>query len=214
MSNIILSILVLTVPSRINYFYPRLMNDLILQTEKYKDKIELLALFDNKKRSVGKKRQELIDISQGEFIVFIDDDDRIADDYIESIMSAILKDKDLDVLVFNTICNVNNTYDKLCKYGIEFEYGDINNGKEWRGKPAHTMVWRSSIVKKHKYQNISNGEDINWVLSAYKDINKQVRIDKILYWYDANYATTSETAGLKEDIIKKNVDKLTKCNLK
>ena len=90
-----------------------------------------------------------------------------------------------------------------------WKIGDINNGKEWRGKPAHTMIWKSSIAKKHTYSDKQNGEDVDWVKRAYLDIKTQHRIDKVLYYYDANYNTTSETANLSDDVIMKNIEILT-----
>jgi glycosyltransferase involved in cell wall biosynthesis len=201
--NIKLSILVPTVPSRISYFYPKIMDQLLCQIEKYND-IELIALFDNKKRSIGKKRQEMIDISQGEYIVFIDDDDRIADDYIKLIMIELYNNTNTDCVVFDSICTIEHSkLIKHCKYGIEFEY--IDNGNEWWGKPAHTMVWKAEIVKKHKYKDMGTGEDYNWVKRAIVDIKHQTRIDKVLYFYDSNSRTTSETHKLSDDIIKKNI---------
>jgi len=188
-----LSILVPTVPSRIELFYVKIMKELLRQIEPYKNKIELISLFDNKKRSIGKKRQEMINLAQGEYIVFIDDDDRISDDYVSQIMSSLSENPNTDCVVFDSICRVNGGINKLCKYGIEFEYGDINGGLEWRGKPAHTMVYAASIVKSHQYIDISKGEDYDWVKRAYLDIKNQIRIDKVLYYYDAEYATLSET---------------------
>jgi glycosyltransferase involved in cell wall biosynthesis len=58
------------------------MKDLITQTSPYSD-IELIAFFDNKKRTIGKKRDEMLDLAKGEYLVFIDDDDRIAPDYVK-----------------------------------------------------------------------------------------------------------------------------------
>jgi len=200
-----LSILVPTVPSRLSFFYPRIMNQLLEQTKTYTD-IEILGFFDNKKRTVGEKRQDLLNMARGEFLVFIDDDDRITNDYVQEIMDAIYKNKDTDCIVFDSICCIDNgDLKKLCKYGIEYEYGDILDGKEWRGKPAHTMVYRSTIAKKHCYSNLNSGEDYDWVLRACKDIQHQTRIEKILYYYDANYSTTSETVGLSDEIIQYNV---------
>ena len=208
MSNILLTILVPTVPSRINYFYPKIMKQLMNQIKNYNN-IELIAFFDNKKRTIGKKRDEMLNLAQGKYVTFIDDDDRISKDYIDEIMNAIITKDNVDCIVYNVICCVNNSdIKKLCKYGIEFEYGDINNGKEWRGKPAHTMIWKTAIAKKHTYSDKQNGEDIDWVKRAYLDIKTQHRIDKVLYYYDANYNTTSETANLSDYIIMKNVDRL------
>jgi len=208
MSNILLTILVPTVSNRIDYFYPRIMKQLLDQTKKYNN-IELISFFDNKKRTIGKKRDEMLKLAQGRYITFVDDDDRISDNYTDEIMNAIIQNNDVDCFVYNVICCVNNSpIKKICKYGTEFEYGDINGGKEWRGKPAHTMVWKSSIAKQHNYSNKQNGEDIDWVNRACKDIKNQYRIDKVLYYYDANYATTSETANLPDSVIYNNINKL------
>lgn len=200
-----LSILVLTVPSRLRAFFPKLMMELQNQTQKYND-IEIIALYDNKKRSVGKKRDDILKLAQGEYLVFIDDDDRIADDYIDQIMTALYENPSTDCVVFDCICRVNKGDGKLCKYGIEFEYGDILDGKEWRGKPAHTMVYKSTIAQKHHFSDMIYSEDYDWVGRAYHDIKEQTRIDKVLYHYDADYETTSETTGLADDVIQQNIN--------
>jgi len=210
MSELLLTILVPTVPSRINYFYPRIMKQLMDQTKNYND-VEVISFFDNKKRTIGKKRDEMLKLAQGKYVTFVDDDDRVSEDYVDEIMNAITNN-DVDCIVYNVICCVNNGTNKLCKYGIEFEYGDINGGLEWRGKPAHTMVWKASIAKKHYYSNRQNGEDVDWVKRAYLDIKTQHRVDKVLYYYDANYATTSETANLSDSVIFHNVNKLIQTN--
>ena len=202
-----LSILIPTVPSRLELFYVIIMKEILRQIEPYKNEIELISLFDNKKRSIGKKRQEMINIAQGEYIVFIDDDDRISEDYISQIMSKLYENPTTDCVVFDSICRVNGGINKLCKYGIEFEYGDINDGLEWRGKPAHTMVYASHIAKKHQYTDMGSGEDYDWVRRAYLDITNQTRIDKVLYYYDAEYNTLSETSGISDEIILENVNK-------
>ena len=200
-----LSILVPTVPSRIELFYPIIMKNLINQIKPYAD-IELISFFDNKKRSIGKKRGEMINLAQGQYVVFIDDDDRIAECYISSIMEALYNNPNTDCVVFDCICRINGGDEKLCKYGIEFEYGDILNGKEWRGKPSHTMVYKTSIAKSNLFNDLQNGEDVDWVKRASLDIKIQTRINKILYYYDAEYSTTSETANLKDDYIQYNIN--------
>jgi glycosyltransferase involved in cell wall biosynthesis len=188
------------------------MNQLLEQSKNYPG-VEIIGLFDNKKRSIGEKRQDLLNLAKGQYLVFIDDDDRISDDYISSVIQAMNENPNTDCIVFDCICCIeNSSLKKLCKYGVEFEYGDINNGTEWRGKPAHTMVYKSSIAKSHIFSNIRNGEDMDWVKRAWVDIKIQTRIDKILYYYDANYKTTSETAGLNDEVIKENVLKLIQQN--
>jgi glycosyltransferase involved in cell wall biosynthesis len=188
------------------------MNQLLEQSKNYPG-VEIIGLFDNKKRSVGEKRQDLLNLAKGKYLVFIDDDDRISDDYISSIITAMNMYPDTDCIVFDCICCIeNSSLKKLCKYGIEFEYGDINNGTEWRGKPAHTMVYKSSIAKAHLYNSVNFGEDIDWVVRACKDIKHQTRIDKVLYYYDCQEKTTSETRGLPDSVITENIEKLLNSN--
>ncbi len=182
------SILVPTVPSRLTSFYPRLITSLQDQVGSRQD-IEILGFYDNKKRSVGLKRNALLNLAQGEFLTFIDDDDRIADDYIESIMNTIYANPTADCIVFDCITTINKTEKTTySKYSIHYEYTEV--GDQWRGKPAHTMVWKSSIAKKHMFPNMSNGEDVNWVVRACREIKNEVRIDKVLYYYDFNSQST------------------------
>ena len=201
-----LSILVLTVPSRLSFFYPRIMKQLLDQCAGFPE-VEILGLFDNKKRTVGEKRQDLLNIARGEYLVFIDDDDRIADDYVSTIIYALNCHPETDCVVFDCICRIEDGAEKYCKYGIEFEYGDISD-TEWRGKPAHTMVYKSSIAKKHVYSSTNFGEDCEWVIRACVDIKHQTRIDKVLYYYDCKERTTSETRGIPDNIIQENVKKI------
>jgi len=192
-----LSILIPTLPNRLELFYLPLIKNLIKQIEPYKD-IELISLFDNKKRTIGKKRQNMIDIIQGEYVCFIDDDDRISDDYVKLIMNSLYNNPLTDCVVFWSCINQPDMEDKIVKFGLE-------NGST---PPCHVHVWKSSIVKKYEYKNINHGEDSDWLLRAKNDIEHLSKIDKILYYYDARYNTLSETCNLSDEIIKNNINKL------
>lgn len=192
-----LSVLVPTVPSRLDHYYPKLMKCLLEQVKDRQD-VEILGFFDNKKRSVGQKRQSLLTIANGEYLVFIDDDDRIAPDYIDQIMTALYANPNADCVVFDCIYTYNGQKHKHCKYGIEFEYWNSPDMREWTGKPAHTMVYRSAIAKAHKYSDLIEKEDVDWVQRACKDIKTQVRINKVLYYYDFNSDISETLVNLKK----------------
>ena len=119
-------------------------------------------------------------------------------------MDTLYKNLDTDCVVFDCICRVDGGPEKFCKYGIEFEYGDISE-TQWRGKPAHTMVYKTAIAKKHQFCDLGYAEDIEWVKRACLDIKIQTRIDKVLYYYDAQTSTTSETRNLSDEVIKRNI---------
>jgi hypothetical protein len=67
-----------------------------------------------------KKRQSIIDIANGDYITFIDDD-RIANTYITDILLSLEETPDCDCVVFDCICTENHIKKTYCKYGIEFE---------------------------------------------------------------------------------------------
>lgn len=200
-----LSILVSTIPRRLNNYFPQLMNKLLAQIGT-RDDVELIGLFDNKKRSVGHKRNELLKMAQGEYLIFIDDDDNIADDYVTSIMDSLYANPDADCIVFDCITTINGDINNqtYSKYSIAYEYiqypevspnpfdSSARIANQWRGKPAHTMVYKSTLAKNHIYINQNYGEDVDWVKRACRDIVKEVRIDKVLYFYNFNSAV-SET---------------------
>jgi glycosyltransferase involved in cell wall biosynthesis len=165
------------------------MTQLLNQIGDRKD-VEVLGLFDNKTKKIGEKRQDLLNLARGEYLVFVDDDDRVSPDYIKEVLSALEKNPDADCVVYDCIWTQNGLTPRLCKYGVEYNYWLSDDKKNWTGLPAHTMVYRSSIAKRHTYIPTNYQEDVDWVKRASKDIKKQVRIDKVLYYYDYNLSTT------------------------
>ena len=192
-----LSILVPTVPRRLDNCFTSLIKKLETQISN-KTKIEIIGFYDNKKRTTGEKRNNLLSLAKGEYLVFIDDDDDISDDYIESICDALHKNPNVDCVVFDCITTVNGKKPVHSEYSINYEYRTFKSKPEmpyedeWRGRPAHTMVWKSTIAKKHIYDDKNYEEDVHWVKRAYKDIKVEVRIPKVLYYYKFN-SNISET---------------------
>ena len=205
-----LSILVPTVPSRVDNYFPRIINQLNNQVGERKD-IEIIGLFDNKRKTTGSKRQDLLNIARGEYIVFVDDDDRVSDDYVSSIMEAIEINPGVDCIVYHASIRINGGAPRLCKFSIQYEYQNLPNGIMLR-KPSHVMVWRSEIAKRHSFADMVHGEDVNWVNRAIKDVKTEYSIDRVLYHYDANYSTTSETVGLSSQTIANSIAQLKSAN--
>lgn len=208
-----LSILVLTVPRRLEVFYVKLMKELIKQTEG-KDDVEVLTLFDNKQRTVGQKRNDILNLAQGEYVVFIDDDDRIAEDYVSSILDCLYKNPDVDCVGFYGVLKKNDDPEIIGKFTMDYrkvnEYIYENNIKLLTNMPCHICVYRSVIAKKYKFPSQNFGEDSAWAIQTYNDIKQMITIPKILYYYDAMYAYTSETSGISSDTIKQNISNLLK----
>jgi len=51
--------------------------------------VEVLSHIDNREMPTGEKRNKLMERAQGEYIAFVDDDDSVSSDYIDSICAAL-----------------------------------------------------------------------------------------------------------------------------
>ena len=159
-----------------------------------KDSVEIVWFGDNRQRSVGAKRNGLLQLAQGDFLGFVDDDDVVADDYLPRLVSAITANPHADVIVFDQTCTIDGGPMIHCRYGVELDY-TWDGGAEWFGRPAHTQCWRSSIAKRHPFPEIQCGEDTDWAWRCSADVREQVRLDWIGYHYP--YITEkSRTRGL------------------
>jgi glycosyltransferase involved in cell wall biosynthesis len=170
-----LSILVMTTPRRRDNVCQILLKELERQSTG-KD-VEILCLYDNKKRSVGSKRNNMLSLVNGEYLVFIDDDDWISDTYINDILEALTSGPDL--VTFNVYFSGYGEF--LCKYAKGQE---IKRDRDlYLGPPAHTHVWKTSLVKDISFEGISNGEDMDWCRKATRRAENIVNLDKVLYFY-------------------------------
>lgn len=176
-------------PRRLTTFFPEIIKNLEGQVGDRED-VEIIGLYDNKRMSVGEKRNALLSIARGEYITFVDDDDEIAPTYIEDIMNSLNSNPDTDCLVYDVICTINNSQKQYCRYGIEYEY--VTKGDDWYGKPAHTHVWKREIALQGHFPERNFSEDVDWVKQVWPLVNRQIRINKVLYYYNFN-SSTSET---------------------
>lgn len=81
-----LSILIPSTHQRYNNFNIAIQEQLFSQYNKLpsesQKQVEILMLVDTKSMMLGSKRNNLVQLAQGEYIVFIDSDDRIEHDYM------------------------------------------------------------------------------------------------------------------------------------
>lgn len=189
-----LSVLVLTTPRRVNSFFPSIILELTSQAERelqYGTEVEILGLYDNKRMSVGAKRNKLMDIASGEYLSFVDDDDEVNPAYLLHICQALNANPRVDVVCFKSFVTTDICpTPKTCEYGLELEYTETD--KLWTGKPAHTMVWKSSIACQGRFPDKNFGEDSDWVSQVVPLAKTEVRLDQYLYEYKFR-AAISET---------------------
>jgi hypothetical protein len=189
MSGIKLSILVPAIPSRRNSTYALLMDSLMAQTSMRRD-VEVLALLDTKHRTIGEKRQNLLNLAQGEYVVFVDDDDRVVDHFVRAITAKLEACPNADCVVYDMVCTLPEGPTITCKYGVEYLTGPTSDFDTHFYPPTCTMVWKRSIVMPHLFEHMNQNEDLEWGRRASASITCQERIDDVLYFYDVR---TSES---------------------
>lgn len=157
--------------------------------------VEVLTLYDSATMSVGRKRNILLSIAQGEWFTFVDDDDEVADDYVPRLLQAIENAGDAGVICFPQRCYHADTGEvEHCTYGLSLPYS--KQGDQWTGKPAHTQCWRTELVQDCEFPEQNFREDTGWVAKATTAVSKEYRIavDHPLYTYRFN-PETSRTRG-------------------
>lgn len=181
-----LSILICTVPSRMSTFLPALLDKLLPQCT---GDVEVLWLGDNKKRTVGEKRNNLLDLAKGDYVVFVDDDDGITADYVAELLHHIKGGA--DVINFNVMCSVNGGEYKRVDYDARFKR-DSNHKDHYKRIPNHIMCVKRELALKARFPEINMSEDSAYAKKLKLLIKTQTFITKPLYYYTFSHQT-SET---------------------
>jgi glycosyltransferase involved in cell wall biosynthesis len=154
--------------------------------------VEIIWLVDNWMRTLGSKRQNMVEMAQGEYIVFCDDDDNLADDFLKEIVPAM--DQKPDVITFWEDCTWNE-YRGVLKYGLKNPYELM----QLRGtclRPAiHVSVWKRELCLKIKFKDTNWGEDKAWGELACPLAEKEVHIPKVLRIYNHQDARSEAFAA-------------------
>jgi len=150
--------------------------------------VEHLVLSDNRKRSIGAKRQALVDIARGQYVAFCDDDDDIADIYVQSILQAIKSDA--DVVTFKQQSSYNGARSTVVFHlgqgDHPYKPDGITKRDAW-----HVCAWRRDLVRTCLFGECNYGEDLIWCRQARAKAKTSVHVDKVLHTYIHDASTTA-----------------------
>jgi len=190
-----LSILVCSVLGRRRTFLPSILDQIAEQIENRKD-VELIVVLDNKLRTLGDKRNDLVKMAQGKFVTFIDDDDKIKPNYVCEILGAIESNKDVDVINFVVNVSLNGGSFKPCFYSKEFKT-DFNLSESYHRLSNHIMCIKKELCLLAPYKPIIRGEDSAFAKDLLPFIKTEHNINEILYEYHFNQSTTETQFKIK-----------------
>lgn len=190
-----LSILIPSIPSRVTTKMLSLYNNLEKQVEKLAnpDDVEILVFLDNKRRSIGLKRDSLLSIARGNYVAFSDDDDLIEDYYIEKAIQAIDHSNDVDVITFKERVYVNGYGPGVITFELGHPTNDFWAAANAKRPPWHQCFWKRTLAQKFHYNDSMYGEDWYWAAQANAAATTSYHIDDIMRTYTYNDAVTEAT---------------------
>ena len=196
MNDIKLTIGIPSIPSRVRVGLEPLLAKLQLQIRERKD-VEILSILDNKKMSIGRKRQALFQLAQGKYSCILDDDDDIFPNFIEEIMSAI-ENNDVDVITYEQEADIDGKilYVIPSIHNVEKEntsptYDDETSRWIIKRRPWHWCCWKNSINIKSYFSNSNWGEDGLFAKMATSFAKTEFFIPKPLVKYIFRQSSTS-----------------------
>lgn len=177
----LLSILIPTLPDRIDS-YGGLLKNLFKQRSTFglEDKVQLLSICDTKEMSVGEKRNYLYNISCGRYIQYLDDDDKVAHNYLQKMVEGASTGK--DVVTFKGEYHENGVYhsDFIISNLVPV---DSNVGNIMYRRPNHVCAVKREIAAQCVFPNINFREDSHYADLINKLIKTEHHIDEKLYFY-------------------------------
>lgn len=136
--------------------------------------VEILLLFDNRHLTLGAKRNFILDRAKGDYISFIDDDDDISDDYIQTLLTA-----SKDVMTFKTAHYINGVFNKDVIYSTT--KGNKNRDDYYIRWANAICCWRTEFARGIRYGNLTFSEDTDFGSRASKRHPKEEFVNKVLY---------------------------------
>jgi len=146
--------------------------------------VQLLVLKDNYEATIGEKRNRLVESSIGEYIAFIDSDDFISPDYIQTLLTGI--ETNPDCISLRGEITIDGGKPEIFEHSITHDKWETTTGAiKYLRNPNHLNCIKRSIAIQVKFPEISHGEDSAWSKELHEKglLKSEYYTDKILYYY-------------------------------
>jgi glycosyltransferase involved in cell wall biosynthesis len=125
-------------------------------------RVEECIAFDNREKSIGRKRQELLQGAKGRYMSFIDDDDQITDAYIEDLAQTIAGNYHV-MRLRGEISQYTFTHSLENTLASPMARGDV-----FLRPPNHLNPMLTDVAKLISFGDATYGEDLDWTIRLAK----------------------------------------------
>lgn len=174
-----LSVLVPSLTKR-GQFLSRLLDQLSTQNADCLKQTEILVSIDNGVKSVGQKRNELMQAATGEYVVYADDDDEVMLGYMFLIFHGIKEGADHIGITMSFKRDGAN--EEIIKHSI---------GHVWENKDGiilrsatHLCPIKREIALQVKFPDKSFGEDKEWAELINPLLRSEYLVEEVIYYYN------------------------------
>lgn len=143
--------------------------------------VELLVFLDNRQRTIGEKRDALVQMSRGKFVAFCDDDDDVSPNYISELAAAIEKAPGADVITFKQRVFVDGI-EAVCHFSLKHQNEPFSPAG-FKRNAWHVCAWRGDLARRYRFPASNYGEDWAWARHLVIEAKKEHHVDQVLHTY-------------------------------
>lgn len=161
------------------------------------NEVDVLFDIDNKEKSIGKKRQDLLQLATAEYISYFDSDDEPYDNYIPAIYAAMQSNPDAVGIKIQMTTNGGNP--QLCCHSLKYPVWENNkDGYDYVRNVTHfNPVKRELALQAGFNPSLRFGEDKDYSDRLTPLCKKEVFIDNPVFHYRySNLMSHNEKYGI------------------
>ena len=142
--------------------------------------------------TIGHKRQLGLLASKGEYVCWLDDDDWVSPDYVETLLR--LCNKGADVCTFNNVSKFENFW-MVVKMHLSTRHDDQARPGIIERRPWHVCAFRKGILTGIEFPDANWDEDTAFINEALKNCRTFAHSDSVLHEYrrlETSYSENNE----------------------
>jgi len=155
------------------------------------DCVEILTIQNNDPMIRGVHRNQLLDNAEGQYCVFVDDDDCVSDDYISTILDALKDEPDIcsmTGIVTSLMNNIRRRFVLSLKYDTVFSLpSNMHKDNTYYRFSSHLCPIKTNLARQIKFPANMYHEDNGYSNRLKEYIKnhplKESHISKPIYYY-------------------------------